>query len=54
MKELEAVLWCRKCGEEKGRLFRIPAENEHVFQHVTEPPNLKKTCECGTNLERKR
>lgn len=53
-RELEATIWCPACRIEKGRVFREPAGNEHVFVHVTEPANLPKVCGCGTNLERKR
>lgn len=52
-RELEAVIWCPACRVDKGRAFRVPAANEGVFTHVTEPENLPKQCECGTNLERK-
>jgi hypothetical protein len=51
--ELEAVVWCPLCREEKGEIYRAPTGNAGVFTHRTVPEQLPKTCACGTNLERK-
>lgn len=53
-KQLEATVWCPSCKLEKGRVFRVPAGNEGIYENVTEPRNLPESCDCGTNLERKR
>lgn len=53
-KQLEATVWCPACKVEKGRVFRVPADKQGVYEHVTEPRDLPTVCDCGTNLERKR
>lgn len=58
MKELEAVIWCAKCREDRFEVWRIPVENsEGVFRHVTNPPSIPpsamKICPCGHPLERR-
>lgn len=53
MNEIEAVIWCPRCREDKGEIRRIPTGNEGVYVHRTVPEALAKQCACGTNLERK-
>lgn len=57
MGEREAVVWCPRCRTEKFEVWRVRTENEDVFEHITQPlsipPEARKRCECGTQLERK-
>lgn len=56
-KTLETVIWCPRCALEKYEVWRVPADNPGVYQHITVPasipPAALKVCECGTNLVRK-
>jgi len=51
--EREACIWCPRCREIKGEVFRIPTGHEGVVTHKTNPDPLPKKCECGAVLERK-
>ena len=53
MNKVEAIIWCPKCGENKGEVLRVPADKPGVYQHQTNPDPLPKKCDCGTNLERR-
>ena len=56
--EVEAVIFCPRCGIDKYEVRRIPTGAEGVYHHVTYPGSIpveaKKVCECGTQLERKK
>jgi hypothetical protein len=53
-RELETVVWCSACRRELGRVYRERAENEGVYQHITEPPEIPKACpDCGEQAGRK-
>ncbi len=53
MSDLESVIWCPKCREDKGEVLRIPTGREGVFTHKTNPDPMPKKCDCGCVLERK-
>jgi hypothetical protein len=51
---LETVVWCSACRKEIGRVYRVPAENHDVYQHVSEPEVIPKACpDCGEQTGRK-
>lgn len=53
MKELQVIVSCPAHGE-KARIYRVPADNEHVFHNVTEPAEMQgvQLCpECEEPLE---
>lgn len=56
--DVEAVIWCPRCREDKYEIRRIPTGQEGVYRHAVYPesipPEAKKQCACGTLLERKR
>lgn len=53
-RELETIVWCSCCRREIGRVYRMRAENEGVFVHVSVPENIPKTCpDCGEQTSRK-
>lgn len=58
-KELEAVVHCPRCREDRFEVWRVPVEgSDGVYQNVTNPPNISpmqmKACVCGSVLERRR
>ena len=56
--ELEAVIWCPACREDKFEVRRVPLDDKGHFGHMTVPPSIslaaQKYCVCGAVLERKR
>lgn len=53
--EVECVLWCPKCREDKYEIRRVPTGKEGVYEHASYPPGRnEKACECGVILERKK
>ena len=53
--ELEAVIWCPLCREEKYEIRRVPTGSEGVVVHKSYPEGRnEKYCECGAVLERKK
>lgn len=52
--ELESIVWCPSCKEDRGEIRRVPADKPGVFMNVTTPSPLPKFCAaCGTIIERK-
>lgn len=49
----EAIIWCPKCRENKGEVFRVPTGKPDVFEHSTNPDPMPKRCDCGAVLERR-
>ncbi len=57
MSDIETIVWCAHCQEDKYRIVRKPTGAEGVVTHETTMigPGLKnrKVCDCGRNLSRK-
>lgn len=52
--ELEAIVWCPVCMEDRGEIRRVQTANEGVFVNETTPSPLPKRCSvCDTIIERK-
>lgn len=54
-RELEAIIWCPSCKEDKYTVFRVPTGNSGIYHHETEPPDSAAyRCDvCNAVLERK-
>lgn len=52
--DVEAIVWCPKCREDKFVVYRVPTTNPAVFTHEAKPKDAVATkCQCGAVLERK-
>ena len=55
--QLECVVRCPKCGEDKFEVWRVPLDSEGHYAHRTVPEDIsdsaRRFCVCGTMLERK-
>ena len=55
-RDLECVVWCPDCKQERFRVYRSKAgSGEGVYQNRIDPPqgDHMRCADCGCNLERK-
>ena len=57
MNQVECVVWCAHCQEDKFRVIREPTGAEGVWTHeigvIGHGIKDRKVCDCGRNLSRK-
>lgn len=53
-REIECVVWCPSCRQDKFTVYRVPTGETGVFKNEADPPDAVATrCQCGAVLERK-